>query len=259
MIRKSITFLMIIALIHSVPISTYAASIDNTHIACYEIDAMVLGTIRLECNINLDGVQSDPQFKIQISGDGKNWKDAPDSDRITFTVNSACTNLYGIKIAPSPLENPTNPQCQGFRIDFEPVKPGSIFLRLNVDLDAIRYVSNAVPFEVSSEVIAEQAEARAIDARNRAFILTVKWPYKIPVGIPYKLTVQSKDKYSGICTIKSIVGSPISYLTFNMKNGVGKTSLRGLRTGNAHVNISCRQASGNGPYASAYADVYFSR
>ncbi|CAN2175074.1 hypothetical protein MCEMRE239_00142 [Candidatus Nanopelagicaceae bacterium] len=144
-------------------------------------------------------------------------------------------------------------------MDFEPAKLGAIFLRLNVDLDGIKYISNAVPFEITSEVIAEQAEARAIDARNRAFILTVKWPYKIPVGIPYKLTVQSKDKYSGICTIKSIVGSPISFLTFNMKRGLGKTSIRGLRTGNAHVNISCKQASGSGPYASAYADVYFSK
>jgi hypothetical protein len=234
-----------------------AQTVNTTHIICFETTQDILGLLNLECNISTDEVQSDPYYQMQISFDGKSWKDTVDTKPFLFNDYYECPSSEEKKIAP--LLNPTSPQCFVFRLMYQPLKVGSFSLRLAAVLDETEYLSNSVDYFATKELIAEQQESRAIDARNRSYVLSVKWPYKIPVGTPYNLVVTSKDKYSGTCTIRSITGSPISLQKFNMKNGSGKTKLRGLKTGNARVNITCKKSSGSGPYASSYADVYFSK
>jgi hypothetical protein len=234
-----------------------AQDIDTSHIACFETTQDILGLLNLECNISTEEVQSEPFYQMQISYDKKTWKNVESTKPFIFNDYYECPASEQIKIAP--LLNPVSPQCFVFRLMYQPIKVGGFSLRLNAVLDETEYLSNSVDYIATNELLAEQTESRAIDARNRSYVLSVKWPNKIPVATPYNLVVTSKDKYSGICTIRSITGSPISLQKFNMKNGLGKTSLRGLKTGNARVNISCKKSSGSGPYASSHADVYFSK
>jgi len=235
--------------------SADAQSIDSTHIICAERTQDILGLLNLDCKISAEDIKSDPVYQVQISYDGKIWKDVQDTRPHLYRDWQECISNEGQQIAP--LSNPKSPQCFEFNLMYEPGKAGKFSLRLHAFLENSEYVSNSVPFEATEELIAEQAESRAIDARNRSYSLTVKWPYKISVGVPHTLFVTSKDKYSGYCTIRSVIGSPISIQNFTIKNGAGRVSLRGLKIGNAHVNISCKQASGSGPYASSFADVYF--
>ena len=257
--KAQATLLLMLFLSSIITANAVEAEVDTTHIVCLESfpGTMTLGNVYLDCYLSANTDGSDPTYQLQVSYNGKDWKLANYKDYWrTQELPGECSTEQVWKV--ESLSTPTAPVCFHFGLEYWPLKAGKFSLRLFVSYDK-SYQSNSVHFEATPELISEQAEARANDARNRAYSLIVRWPYKIPVGIPYKLTVQSKEKYSGICAIRTVVGSPISYQKFNMKNGVGKTTLRGLKVGNARVNISCKQNSGSGPYASAYADVYFSK
>jgi hypothetical protein len=258
--KAQVILLLILFLSSTITANAAEAEVDTNHIVCLESfpGTMTLGNLYLDCYLSANSDGSEPTYQLQVSYNGKDWKLANYKDYWrTQELPGECSTEQVWKVAP--LTTPIEPVCFHFGLEYWPLKAGKFFLRLFVSYQSKSYESIAVPFVATAELISEQAEARAIDARNRAYSLLVKWPYKIPVGIPYKLTVQSKEKYSGVCAIRTVVGSPISYQKFNMKNGVGKTTLRGLKVGNARVNISCKQNSGSGPYASAYADVYFSK
>ena len=234
-----------------------AGEIDSTHIACIQTGQDILGVLNLECNISTEQFESDPDYQVQYSSNGKSWKNVKDKDPFIFRNSGECSGNDDLSV--QPLVEPIEPECLVLRLMYEPSKVGNFFLRLAVVLNNQEYLSNSVAYEASDELLAEQVESRAIDARNRSYSLLVKWPYKIPVGTPYGLSISSKEKYSGVCTLRAVTGSPVSFQNFKIKNGKAKVPLRGLKVGNSHVNISCRQSSGSGPYASSYADVYFSR
>jgi len=257
--KAQVTLLLILFLSSIITANAVEEEVDTTHIVCLESfpETWRLGNVYLDCYLSANTDGSDPTYQLQVSYNGKDWKLANYKYYWrTQELPGECSTEQVWKV--EPLSTPMAPVCFHFGLEYWPLKAGKFFLRLFVSYDK-SYESNSVYFEATPELISEQAEARANDARNRAYSLIVKWPYKIPVGIPYRLTVQSKEKYSGICAIRTVVGSPISYQKFNMKNGVGKTTLRGLKVGNARVSIACKQNSGSGPYASAYADVYFSK
>ena len=235
----------------------HADEVDRTHIACMQTGQDILGLLNLQCNISTESNESDPDYQVQYSTNGKSWKNVNDKDPFIFRNGGECSGNDDLRV--EPLIEPVAPECLVLRLMYEPTKIGAFWLRLAVVLNNQEYLSNSVSFDATEELLAEQAESKAIDARNRSYSLLVKWPYKIPVGTPYRLLISSKDKYSGVCTLRSVTGSPVSFQNFNIKNGKAKVSLRGLKVGNAHVNISCRQSSGSGPYASSYADVYFSK
>lgn len=256
--RKVVAFLLLTLLLPpTVAKNAAAAEVNTNHIVCFETTQDILGLLNLECNISTEEVQSEPYYQMQISFDGKTWKDVVDKKPYIFSNDYECSSNEERKIAP--LLNPISPQCFVFRLMYEPTKIGKFSLRLSAVLEEIEYLSNSVAYVATRELLEEQTKSRAIDARNKSYALTVKWPFKIPVGIPHSLIVTSKDKYSGACTMRTVVGSPISVQKFNMKNGSGKVLLRGLKTGNARINISCKKSSGSGPYASSFADVYFSK